>query len=137
MNVSSHDPTPPTTCSLCNRAGQIISARFQQLYEQPDGLRVPLSWWECRWCRGWFVYPVPEPSVIERHWETVHYTDRRFETAIALGKMELEQRILSTLGEKIARPGTLLDIGCNFGNFLVRAREAGWMPSGFEPNGAL
>jgi SAM-dependent methyltransferase len=31
------------------------------------------------------------------------------------------------------KPGPLLDFGCNFGQFLVIAREDGWWPSGFEP----
>ena len=32
------------------------------------------------------------------------------------------------------RPGTLLDIGCSVGNFMIAARERGWKPAGLEPN---
>jgi SAM-dependent methyltransferase len=59
--------------------------------------------------------------------------DRRFEEPLAQGKAKIEKRILRVLKDRTAG-GELLDIGCNLGNFLRRARDAEWTPRGFEPN---
>lgn len=124
--------SPPVRCFLCNADHEIVTARFTQLYSQKDAAPVPLYWWECRACGGWFVYPVPAPEVIKRHWLERSYQDPASEIKIAQQKDAVQQRILRGLS-RWTDPGTLLDFGCNFGQFLVMARQAGWTPSGFDP----
>lgn len=36
--------------------------------------------------------------------------------------------------ERYARPGSILDVGCNVGNFMIAAKSRGWSPVGIEPN---
>jgi SAM-dependent methyltransferase len=123
----------PARCLLCNAVGRIVPAAFQQLYPQLGTAPVCLDWWECGGCGGWFAYPVPIPSVIDRYWRTVAYNDPRREVDIAQGKEGVQRRILGGLSRWVDT-GPLLDFGCNFGQFLLMARDAGWAPSGFEPN---
>lgn len=124
---------PPPKCLLCGEHTATSPAGFQQLYPQEDADPIPLDWWECGACKAWFVYPVPEPAVIERYWSTVAWLDPKQESDIATGKGALNRRILNKLSSCMA-PARLLDFGCNFGRFLCMAREAGWTATGFEPN---
>ncbi len=119
---------PPSRCRLCNAPHEITPAGFRQVYPQKDAPPVLLDWWECRVCKGWFAYPVPSPQVIERHWETVAYLDAKSELAVAQAKEAVQRRILAGLS-RWTKPGPLLDFGCNFGQFLLMARQAGWTPS--------
>jgi len=122
----------PTRCSLCDTGDRIVSARFRQVYSQKDSKPVLLDWWECGACGGLFVHPIPPIEVVNRHLASVDYNDESFVSDIAKAKEQLQRRILKGLS-CWTRPGELLDFGCNFGQFLVLAREAGWEPYGFEP----
>ncbi|MGH7774758.1 MAG: class I SAM-dependent methyltransferase, partial [Candidatus Binatia bacterium] len=124
--------TFPVRCLLCNARDGIVSAGFHQVYPQKNSSPVFLDWWECRTCKGWFVHPAPTPEVIEEHWETIAYNDPKLEIKIAEAKEAVQGRILAGLS-RWAKPGPMLDFGCNFGHFLVMAREAGWSPVGFDP----
>jgi SAM-dependent methyltransferase len=124
--------SPPTACCLCGSNDGIISARFRQIYSQKDSSPVLLDWWECCVCRAWFVYPIPSVDIINRHLAMVDYNDPAAVTRIAKAKEPLQRRILKEL-PSWTEPGELLDFGCNYGQFLGMAREAGWKPSGFEP----
>ena len=123
----------PDRCMLCNGRGQTVPARFRQIYQQSESMAVHLAWWECRSCKGWFVYPVPSPEVIIRHCGKAAYNDPAQSAEIAYAKTVVHKRILEGLA-RWTQPGALLDVGCSFGEFLVMAREAGWCSSGFEPN---
>jgi hypothetical protein len=124
---------PPVRCLLCDACNGIVPARFHLVFPQKDSEPVLLDWWECRTCRSWFVHPVPTPDVISRFWETADWADPAEENAVARAKEALLRRILAEL-PRWTKPGPLLDFGCNFGQFIIMAREAGWTPSGFEPN---
>lgn len=119
-------------CRLCDQRGGVSLAGFQQLYRQLDAPGIHLKWWECRHCRGWFVYPVPTPTEIILHCSKAAYNDPAQSTEIASGKDAFLRRILLRLADWTAH-GPLLDFGCSFGEFLVLAREAGWVASGFDP----
>jgi SAM-dependent methyltransferase len=119
-------------CPLCGAIHRTHHARFRQLYSQADGPPLPLEWWECRACAGWFVYPVPQPEAIKRNWEAVAYNDPQYEIPIAQGKAVVHRQILTGLSRR-TQPGPLLDFGSNFGQFLLMAEGAGWVPYGFDP----
>ena len=131
-DIAQREASPPVRCLLCNAHNEIGTARFRQLYSQKDTAPVSLDWWECRACGGWFVHPVPAPEAIKRHWGTVSHQNPKYEIRIARQKEAVQRRILMGLS-RWTDPGPLLDFGCNFGLFLVMAREAGWTPSGFDP----
>lgn len=122
----------PPRCYLCNASDGIVSARFHQRYPLQGLTHVLLDWWECSTCRGWFAYPIPSPEFISEYLTKTDYNDPSAVLHIANGKAELQRRILKGLSDW-TKPGELLDFGCNFGEFLVLARAAGWMPRGFEP----
>ncbi|MGQ0810218.1 MAG: class I SAM-dependent methyltransferase [Nitrospiraceae bacterium] len=127
------DLLTPDRCRLCNKTAGISSAEFRQIYRQLGTLPIYPTWWECRSCRGWFVYPVPTPDVILRNCAKAAYNDPVRATQIAQAKESVQKRILMQLS-KWTTPGTLLDFGCSFGEFLILACEVGWTPSGFDPN---
>jgi SAM-dependent methyltransferase len=122
----------PVQCNVCGATGRIFAAGFHQVYPQKNSEPLLLDWWECRTCGGWFVDPYPTAMMIESHWQTVSYNNPEYETTIAGYKEKISRRILQGLSRR-TKSGCLLDFGCNFGQFLVTAREAGWSPSGFEP----
>jgi len=124
----------PAQCQLCDSCSGIVPAEFHQVYRQKDSAPILLDWWECCNCRGWFVYPVPTPQAILRNCGTAAYNDPNRVTEIGQAKEAVHKRILEQLS-KWTKPGALLDFGCNFGHFLVMARDAGWTACGFEPGG--
>lgn len=123
----------PELCLLCGRATSLGQAGFRQIYRQSGADTIFLPWWECRGCRGWFVYPVPTPEQIDRHCRMATYNSPSYATEISQAKESIQRRILTRLSDWTS-PGPLLDFGCSFGEFLVLARHAGWTPSGFDPN---
>jgi SAM-dependent methyltransferase len=123
----------PPRCYLCDAAAdRIVSANFHQIYPQNGSEPVLLDWWECCVCRGWFVYPTPSIEVINRNLAMMNYNDPAKVSGIANAKECLQRQILRGLSSW-TQPGKLLDFGCNYGQFLLMAHEAGWQPSGFEP----
>jgi SAM-dependent methyltransferase len=127
---------PPLVCMLCNAsAAGVAPAGFLQQYPQQGKMALPVDWWECRNCHGWFAYPVPSQEAIRRNWGTVVYADPAWEQTIAEDKQEVMQRILSGLC-RFGPIGGLLDIGCSTGIFLKAAEASGWKVAGFDPNEA-
>src|SRR6185295_9925688 len=123
----------PPRCALCGTPQCVKSAGFHQVFRQAAAEAVRFDWWECTHCGGWFVEPVPTPEVIDRFWESAAFTQPDCTDSVAAGKAKLFSNILQGLGEP-AGTRNLLDVGCNFGTFLERARSAGWTGYGFEPN---
>ena len=121
----------PESCPLCGARERIRHAGFRQLYAQAMAQPVPLDWWECRACAGWFVHPTPCPEAIRRNWQLSAYNDPEHEISIAWGKAAVQDRVLTRLS-RWTQPGSLLDFGSNFGQFLLKAEAAGWTPYGFD-----
>jgi SAM-dependent methyltransferase len=125
--------SPPARCFLCNSSDRIRTAGFRQLYSQGSAPPVSVHWWECQACAGWFAYPVPQPETIERYWSTVDWADPGLEEKIAENKRAMFASILAGL-RSWTEPGPLLDVGCNFGRFMLAAQAVGWNPVGFDPS---
>ena len=109
------------------------SAEFRQQYRQAGGPALPVAWWECRDCRGWFAYPVPTVDAIRKNWGAVAYANPVCQPGIFEGKQHVISRILTGLAKRIS-PGDLLDVGCSTGMFMLAAQKAGWRASGIDPN---
>jgi SAM-dependent methyltransferase len=137
LPTTSAASAPPASavrrCPLCDAPDGAAGVRFRQRYDQSGGEPVWLTWSACRHCRGWFADPMPTRQQIARHWQRVDYADPGHAGVIGDRKIPLFTRVLEGL-ERRVRPGSLLDIGCNFGRFLTMAQARGWKPVGFEPN---
>lgn len=70
-----------------------------------------------------------------RHQEETLYreSERPFDTPPEVVDAQW-QWFSRALPGQVSRPGTLLDVGCGTGGFLLRAREAGWTVRGLELN---
>ena len=74
--------------------------------------------------------------MIAQYWQTVPYANPECEESYASRK----ESVFKCLLQGIARRGPvggLLDIGCNSGMFMLRARGAGWHVAGYDPNLSL
>jgi SAM-dependent methyltransferase len=105
------------------------------MYRRKGSEPLVVPWWECRQCRGWFAYPVPSVDDIRKNWCSVAYADPQMQPIIAGEKEQITRRLLDGL-EKLVPKGSLLDVGCSTGLFMLAAREAGWTPAGWDPNEA-
>lgn len=127
-------PERAPTCALCGAAGAGVQpAGFRQFYPQANADPLAVTWWECESCRGWFACPIPPIAAIERHWGVVDYSDEARAETVAAEKRAITSAALRGLADRVA-PGRLLDVGCNFGHFILQARARGWHPTGFEVN---
>jgi SAM-dependent methyltransferase len=83
----------------------------------------------CSQCELGITVPAPEdlePYYGERYYGGRHWITRRY---CAWRRMRVIEQ--TTRGTK---PGTLVDIGCGDGSFLLEARRAGWTVLGTEVN---
>lgn len=90
------------------------------------------QWARCTVCRSFFTLAPYDPGL-----ETVHTRTRPWgiaESGIALNdeKSPMFDAILRAL-RRYAQPGSmLLDIGCSYGGFLLRAQEEGYIVRGMD-----
>lgn len=113
-----------TICPLC-KSGNATG------YMRKNGIALV----KCSDCG--FVYIPPEyygsaEKVNEQYAENKTSPSEYF-SSTRYYDIKYANQILSE-AEKYMCPGTLLDIGCSVGNFMIAARERGWKPAGLEPN---
>ena len=84
----------------------------------------------CRACGHGFVDAPPDNDVI-----AAAYADAADEvsTREEAGQVETARRALARV-EHVVAPGTVVDVGCWTGSFLVAACERGWTGVGVEPS---
>ncbi len=87
----------------------------------------------CRLCG--LVYVSPRPR--QRHELDALYTNARYSTrqvahVLHEGRTREAQWRLDQLESSAGRRGTLLDVGCSAGSFLLAARERGWDVHGID-----
>ncbi|MHC4177681.1 MAG: class I SAM-dependent methyltransferase [Planctomycetota bacterium] len=124
----------PSQCPVCGGVGTVSSAGFSQQYAQGEG-KAPLSidWWECSQCSGWFAFPIPPADAIQRNQERLGALDPNRIESFAKLRQGITNRVLDGL-LSLGEIGSLLDVGCGFGSFMLTAQQAGWKVLGFEPN---
>jgi 2-polyprenyl-3-methyl-5-hydroxy-6-metoxy-1,4-benzoquinol methylase len=59
---------------------------------------------------------------------------RAYLTSVGALRHEQSSTILAFLAPYVSRGARVLDVGCGFGSFLLRAREAGYSVAGIEPD---
>lgn len=111
----------PVRCPICKKEGAAFA--LVERYHDPVGDKDYGSW-SCPACEAVFAHPYehPGPAWYAKFVSADSYEGLgawRFDWALALG---------------FKRGGRLLDVGCGTGNFLVRAREAGYRVEGVDLN---
>jgi SAM-dependent methyltransferase len=115
------------TCPVCHApvAPGLLGVRDPQSDEAFDVGR-------CTRCGLGITVPAPEdldPYYGERYYGGRHWLTRRY---CAWRRMRVIEQTTRN-----AKPGTLVDIGCGDGSFLLQARQAGWTVLGTEVNARI
>jgi SAM-dependent methyltransferase len=114
-------------CDLCG------SNSHELLYEK-DGWPIV----RCRSCALVFVGRELSSQDLISLYDETYYEDPDAEGYGGYGAAEDRKRhhnrtLLAEL-ERVAKPGTLLEVGCAYGFFLDEARQQGWQVQGLEPS---
>jgi Methylase involved in ubiquinone/menaquinone biosynthesis len=130
---------PVTACMLCG------GRNFREIMKAPDphyGMPGLFPIFRCADCSLQFLNPQPTLAYLATAYPTEYYSyvlhplptgwrayKRRF--GIFLRRL-LGLEIGRTRDPHFERPGTMLDIGCGAGDFLLRKRAEGWKVHGVE-----
>lgn len=88
------------------------------------------------------THPFPDLSVLPKYYESEDYishTDGKrtfFEKIYHFVKKRAIKNKVKLINSYHKNKGTLLDVGCGTGDFLVEAQNQGWKTTGYEPNEA-
>jgi len=84
----------------------------------------------CRSCGLVFYDPQPSPAQAAALY-SVDYLEDEYPQALAHERVQLAHRRLARI-ERMTGVGSLLDVGCGRGDFLIAARERGWTVAGLD-----
>jgi len=121
-------PVVPTSCAICGRSegATVHTDRTPGAANLFRIIRCP--------CGILYVNPAPAPGALAEYYA-------RYETyydPAVTARVNSDEEMMRRAGRDLSRierwrsPGTLLDVGCGRGHFLVAARERGWKVSGTE-----
>lgn len=108
----------PVDCRLCS------SRKFRQ-YLTGRGYRIV----QCQDCDLWYVNPQPSSRELAEF-----YSDFDRESSWRGDGEERFDRAVRRQIRRIRREGSVLDVGCSRGNFLLSMRAAGFSVHGVEPS---
>jgi SAM-dependent methyltransferase len=127
------------TCPLCGSAKHHLSIRAPDVHYGNPGLFAIA---ECDSCRVQFLDPMPTETYLAGAYPSDYYSYQaafagvRKSKLVRLAKTAMRYAIyfhaLKTKDPKFPFPGTLLDIGCGSGRFMVEMRDKGWKVYGVE-----
>jgi len=130
-----------TCCPVCGRGLQsrelprrVTAPRADSLRPTDTGFgRLAGELVRCRACRHGWVAASSDPLELDAQW-SASYTDAEDEVTLSeeAGQQVTASRGLAAI-ERYVVPGTLVDLGCWTGSFLVAARARGWRTVGVEP----
>jgi SAM-dependent methyltransferase len=114
-------------CPACS--AESITSAEQTEFASTRGL---LTWHRCPKCKSYFF-----SQTYSAEKETAHTEKRawgQLESALALNrhKERMFLAVLDLLLKKKPPPGRLLDIGCSFGGFLLKAQKVGYQLMGTD-----
>lgn len=118
-------PTTPQQCPVC--AGRNIRQLF--IFQG-----YPIQ--QCRDCRLQFMAPQPDDATLQRIYDA-HYFLGSEDAEAQERTYDLKRRTAGLYCDTLSRhlggrTGTLLEIGCGWGDFLLEARRRGFQVSGIE-----
>lgn len=118
--------------------GHAAPAEF--LFERPDwwlGTPGRFAWWRCPKCELRFLSPRPPLTVIADYYPPQYAAyrpaidDERW--ALMRWKRQRNRRPqVRAITRRVPQPGTILDVGCATGDFLVEMRKLDWHCHGVE-----
>jgi len=106
----------------CNLCGQ----KAFKVIEDDD---PPFKVLQCEVCSLVFVYPIPDRTELEDHYDDRYYCDWINSQKESRIRMWIQR--LNGL-QRFPSRGKLLDVGCGEGTFLQLAKDGGWQISGTE-----
>jgi 2-polyprenyl-3-methyl-5-hydroxy-6-metoxy-1,4-benzoquinol methylase len=136
-------------CPVCGAPKRILL--YDDLWDGSFQV-APGTWslWRCGKCRSAYLDPRPTPQTIGLAYESyyTHASEAEKDEGVAPAnpsmRVRLTNKVRSLLygGEGkmrfLRRPDgehpKVLDLGCGSGDWLVKARAAGWMPYGSDPD---
>ncbi len=118
------------SCVLCN------GNKAELIVRETDGRTIV----RCCNCSLCCVHPFPSEEALNSIYQKADYFEAHVGTQIGysiykvgpLIASKVEQDRLHELARLHPQRGTLLDVGCAFGRFLLLAGKAGWQPLGVE-----
>ena len=108
-----------TNCNLCG----------QDEFKVIEDDEVPFKVLQCKNCSLVFVYPLPDRSELEEHYDDSYYRD--WLDTQRESRIKMWNKRLAKL-QRFSQGGTLLDVGCGEGTFLQLAEKNGWKTNGTE-----
>jgi len=113
-------------CPLCG------AAEFDEFTRKDKFVLV-----KCRSCKFVFIPPAcyndTDRGGIRSQYEQDATSPVKYYLSTRYFDMKYAGQNLKEL-EKHMKPGSVLDVGCNVGSFMLAARNRGWKPEGIEPN---
>lgn len=91
---------------------------------------------KCRECGFVFLSPRPDEQEMQTYYSPEYYGEgaHKFRRSLEAVRLYFVQRRVRRVQKFFPRPGTVIDIGCGQGTFLLRLREQGWECHGSELN---
>jgi 2-polyprenyl-3-methyl-5-hydroxy-6-metoxy-1,4-benzoquinol methylase len=119
--VSAEEWREWVSCRLCGSS----DLRVLFIAERSDRQVV-----RCRRCGFVFYDPQPSPAQAAAFY-SAHYLEDEYPAARTHERIQLAHRRLARI-EQMTGVGSLLDVGCGRGDFLVAARQRGWAVAGLD-----
>jgi 2-polyprenyl-3-methyl-5-hydroxy-6-metoxy-1,4-benzoquinol methylase len=118
-------------CPLCGGARHhLVFNRFDHTHQVTS---EPFRIVRCQDCRFVFVNPRPDRTEIHNHYPEEFYEVGVSPEALLTEKRDTLQARVALIGKQ--KPGKLLDVGCQKGEFLEAMRRQGWDVQGVEFSG--
>jgi len=115
-------PSTDTVCASCGAPASIPVARHGKW-----------TYLACANCRSMELFPAPTQAALQEYYNaeySVPCSDAYYQHYAGISR-----ELLSSIEAKTRVRGTMLEIGCSHGAFLLQARAAGWDVTGIEISG--
>lgn len=121
------------SCPICQSADIEFSLLAHDSHYGVDG---EYAYHECANCGCLFLNPLPSEKFLAKAYPTDYYAYQEPKGDGLLKKLVKKILFLSreTKDPVFTLPGTMLDIGCGSGDFLIQMLRIGWKTYGVEPS---
>lgn len=122
-------------CPVCNQPEFTNVLELQDYFLTKETFTIVT----CTHCGFKFTQPRPLPQQIQRYYQSSEYISHSNKTKGLYAWLYQKVRYYTLRSkyktiEQLRPRGSVLDIGCGTGEFLVTGRKRGWTVTGMEPN---
>ncbi|MDD3637117.1 MAG: class I SAM-dependent methyltransferase [Bacteroidales bacterium] len=122
-------------CPNCNSSDIKFELALKDYFLSQEEFSV----YTCNDCKVSFTHPFPAETELGRYYASEKYLshDDGKRGLIPFLYRQIKNINISTKYHQVTKalkPGKLLDYGCGIGDFLVYAKQNGWVVDGVEPN---